>query len=161
MSEWLEEGSKMPSFALTDDKGVKIKSSQWLGGPLVVYFYPKDDTPGCTKEACAFRDGSEKFKELGANVVGISGDSAESHAKFRDKFTLNFPLLADVDHRVSEKFGAYREKNMYGKKSMGIQRSTFLIDGKGIVVKVWKRVQVGGHDQDVLQALQSLASKAK
>jgi peroxiredoxin Q/BCP len=157
MSDWLEEGSKMPAFTLSDDQGKKVKSSSWSGSPLVIYFYPKDDTPGCTKEACAFRDASEKLKELGANVIGISGDSIESHAKFRDKFQLNFPLLADIDHAVSEKFGAYREKNMYGKKSMGIQRSTFLIDKKGIVSKVWKKVQVDGHDSQVLEAIQALA----
>jgi peroxiredoxin Q/BCP len=156
MADWLEEGSKLPSFALTDDNGKKIKSSSWSGTPLVIYFYPKDDTPGCTKEACAFRDASTILKELGATVVGISGDSAESHAKFRDKYKLNFPLLADPDHSVADKFGAYREKNMYGKKSMGIQRSTFLVDAQGKVVKVWKRVQVDGHDAQVIEALKGL-----
>jgi thioredoxin-dependent peroxiredoxin len=156
MADWLEEGSKIPAFTLLNDAGKKVKSADLLGSPLVIYFYPKDDTPGCTKEACAFRDASATLKELGAKVIGISGDSAESHAKFRDKFSLNFPLLADPDHTVSEKFGAYREKNMYGKKSMGIQRSTFLINAKGVVVKVWKRVQVDGHDADVIAAIQSL-----
>jgi thioredoxin-dependent peroxiredoxin len=156
MAEWLEEGSKIPAFTLADDLGKKVKSSQFSGSPLVIYFYPKDDTPGCTKEACAFRDARETLKELGANVIGISGDSTESHAKFRDKYSLNFPLLADPDHTVSEKFGAYREKNMYGKVSMGIQRSTFLINGKGIIAKVWKRVQVDGHDAQVIEALKAL-----
>jgi thioredoxin-dependent peroxiredoxin len=157
MTQWLEEGSKMPAFTLADDHGKKVKSSQFAGSPLVLYFYPKDDTPGCTKEACAFRDASATFKELGATVIGVSGDSAESHAKFRDKYSLNFPLLADPDHGTSEAFGAYREKNMYGKKSMGIQRSTFLINAKGIVTKVWKRVQVDGHDAQVIEALKQLA----
>jgi thioredoxin-dependent peroxiredoxin len=156
MADWIEEGSKMPSFTLLDDNGKKVKSSELLGSPLVIYFYPKDDTPGCTKQACAFRDASESLKELGAKVIGISGDSSESHGKFRDKYKLNFPLLADPDHVVSEKFGAYREKNMYGKKSMGIQRSTFLMNAKGVVVKAWKRVQVDGHDAAVLEALQAL-----
>lgn len=156
MADWIEEGSKMPSFTLTDDNGKKVKSSELLGAPLVIYFYPKDDTPGCTKEACAFRDASATLKQLGAKVIGISGDSSESHGKFRDKYSLNFPLLADSDHSVSEKFGAYREKNMYGKKSMGIQRSTFLMDAKGVVVKVWKRVQVDGHDQAVIEAIKAM-----
>jgi peroxiredoxin Q/BCP len=156
MSDWLEEGSKVPSFTLADDTGKKIKSSQWTGAPLVIYFYPKDDTPGCTKQACAFRDASAEVHALGAVVVGISCDSPESHAKFRDKYSLNFPLLVDADHQVAEKFGAWREKNMYGKKSMGIQRSTFLIDAKGKVAKVWKRVQVDGHAAQVLDAIRLL-----
>jgi len=155
MADWLEEGSKMPAFTMPDDNGKKVKSSQFAGSPLVIYFYPKDDTPGCTKEACAFRDASETLKELGATVIGISGDSSDSHAKFRDKYSLNFPLLVDADHAVSEKFGVYREKNMYGKKSMGIQRSTFLINSKGIIAKVWKRVQVDGHDDQVIEALKA------
>jgi thioredoxin-dependent peroxiredoxin len=159
MSEWLEEGSKIPSFTLPDDNGKKIKSSQFAGAPLVIYFYPKDDTPGCTKQACAFRDASDTLKELGATVIGISTDSSASHAKFRDKFLLNFPLLADVEHAVSEKFGAYREKNMYGKKSMGIQRSTFLFDSTQALVKVWKRVQVDGHDAQVIETLRALPRK--
>lgn len=157
MSDWLEEGAKIPAFTLVDDCGTKVKSSQWAGSPLVIYFYPKDDTPGCTKQACAFRDSAEALRALGATVVGISCDSVESHAKFRDKYSLNFPLLVDANHEVAEKFGAWREKNMYGKKSMGIQRSTFLVDSKGKVAKVWKRVQVDGHDAQVLQALESLA----
>lgn len=160
MSDWLEEGSKAPAFTLVDDGGKKIKSSEWAGSPVVIYFYPKDDTPGCTKQACAFRDAADDLQALGATVVGISCDSAESHAKFRDKYSLNFPLLVDADHQVAEKFGAWREKNMYGKKSMGIQRSTFLIDAKGKVAKVWKRVQVDGHDAQVLKAIGDLSTPA-
>ncbi|MCA9164504.1 MAG: peroxiredoxin, partial [Planctomycetales bacterium] len=118
----------------------------------------KDDTPGCTREACAFRDGQSQFAEFGAKVLGVSPDDTASHAKFRDKFQLNFPLLCDTDHKVAEKYGAWREKNMYGKKSMGIQRSTFLIGPDGKVAKVWKRVQVEGHDQQVLAALKELAA---
>lgn len=158
MADWLEVGAKMPAFTLADDTGKKVKSSSWAGAPLVIYFYPKDDTPGCTKQACAFRDASNSLWELGATVVGISCDPAESHAKFRDKYSLNFPLLCDVDHSVAEKFGAWREKNMYGKKSMGVQRSTFLIDAKGKVAKTWKRVQVEGHADQVLEALRELAA---
>jgi len=156
MADWLEEGSKVPSFTLADSDGKKIKSSQFAGAPLVIYFYPKDDTPGCTKQACAFRDASEPLRKVSAAVVGISGDSSESHAKFTQKYELNFPLLADDGFKVAEKFGAYREKNMYGKKSMGIQRSTFLVDAKGVIVKVWRRVQVDGHDAQVLDALAAL-----
>lgn len=156
MEDWLEVGAKCPAFSLATAEGKKVKLSDFAGAPVVIYFYPKDDTPGCTKEACAFRDRKAELTALGAVVLGISADSVESHAKFRDKFNLNFPLLSDVDHKVAEKFGAWREKNMYGKKSMGIQRSTFLIDGSGKVAKVWKRVQVEGHDNDVLSALREL-----
>lgn len=146
----------MPPFSLPDDAGNEVPSSQWAGRPLVIYFYPKDDTPGCTRQACAFRDAAQELSKLGASVVGISGDSVESHAKFRDKYGLNFPLLVDRDHAVAERFGAWREKNLYGKKSMGIQRSTFLIDSQGNVAKVWKRVRVDGHDAQVLAALREL-----
>ncbi|MFM7517120.1 MAG: thioredoxin-dependent thiol peroxidase, partial [Pirellula sp.] len=128
------------------------------GSPVVLYFYPKDDTPGCTKEACAFRDRSEELKKLGAVVLGVSPDTPASHTKFRDKYSLNFTLLADESHEVAEKFGAWREKNMYGKKSMGIQRSTYLIDAQGKVAKVWKKVSVDGHDAEVLEALQELSA---
>jgi peroxiredoxin Q/BCP len=126
------------------------------GKPVVLYFYPADDTPGCTREACAFRDRKDEIKKLGAQIYGVSPDDVASHVKFRDKFQLNFPLLADPKHEVAEKYGAWREKNMYGKKTMGIQRSTFLIDADGKVAKVWKRVQVDGHDQQVIDALSEL-----
>lgn len=158
MSQWLEEGAAMPAFSLPDDRGNKVNSSQWSGRPLVIYFYPKDDTPGCTRQACGFRDAADELQQRGAAVLGISCDPPESHAKFRDKYTLNFPLLADPDHEVAETFGAWREKNMYGKKSMGVQRSTFLIDAGGKVAKVWKRVRVDGHVQQVLDALDQLAT---
>ena len=125
----------------------------------MLYFYPKDDTPGCTKEACAFRDASLQLQELGVVVLGVSPDDAASHAKFRDKFSLNFPLLSDPEHKMAEEYGAWREKNMYGKKSMGIQRSTYLIDGAGKIAKVWKKVSVDGHDAQVLEALKELVSE--
>jgi thioredoxin-dependent peroxiredoxin len=157
MSEWIEAGQKAPAFTLTADDGSKVKLSDFAGKPVVLYFYPKDDTPGCTREACAFRDASAALKKSGAVVLGVSADDTESHVKFRDKFKLNFPLLSDTDHKVAEKYGAWREKNMYGKVSMGIQRSTFLIDPAGKVAKVWKRVQVDGHDQTVLEALSDLS----
>ena len=156
MADWVEEGSKAPAFTLADDNGNKIKLADLKGGPVVIYFYPKDDTPGCTKEACAFRDRSDELQELGAKVFGVSPDDVDSHVKFRDKFELNFPLLADIGHKVADQYGAWREKNMYGKKSMGIQRSTFLIDAEGKIAKVWKRVKVDGHDQQVIDALGQL-----
>ena len=156
MGDWIESGQIAPTFTLTADDGSKVRLADLKGRPVVLYFYPKDDTPGCTREACAFRDQQGRLKKLGASVLGVSADSIESHAKFRDKHGLNFPLLADVDHKVAEKYGAWREKNRYGKKSMGIQRSTFLIDAGGKVAKVWKAVKVDGHDQQVLEALAEL-----
>jgi peroxiredoxin Q/BCP len=156
MGDWLEEGSKAPDFTLPADDGGKLKLSALRGSPVVLYFYPKDDTPGCTREACAFRDRGKQLARLGAKLLGVSPDPVERHQKFRDKYALNFPLLADVDHHVAEKFGAWREKNRYGKKTMGIQRSTFLIDASGRIAKVWRNVKVDGHDQQVLEALQAL-----
>jgi thioredoxin-dependent peroxiredoxin len=157
MSDWLEPGSKAPDFTLASDSGEKLKLSSFRGKPVVLYFYPKDDTPGCTREACAFRDQQKDLRKLDAVVLGVSADDVASHGKFRDKYQLNFPLLADVDHKVAEKYGAWREKNMYGKKSMGIQRSTYLIDREGKVARVWKKVNVDGHDAAVLEALQALS----
>jgi len=156
MPEWIEPGQTAPAFTLSADDGTKIRLADLAGSPVVLYFYPKDDTPGCTKEACAFRDLKGELQKLGAKVFGVSTDDVASHAKFRDKYGLNFPLLADTDHSVAEKYGAWREKNMYGKKSMGVQRSTYLIDRDGKVAQVWKRVQVEGHDQQVLEALREL-----
>ena len=158
MAEWIEEGKKAPAFTLLDDNNQKIKLSSFKGQYVVLYFYPKDDTPGCTTEACAFNAALSKIKKLGAVVLGISPDTVESHVKFRDKYGLKFPLLADESHKVAEKFGAWREKNMYGKKMMGVQRSTFLIDPTGKIVKLWPKVAVDGHDQEILSALQLLKS---
>lgn len=156
MSDWIEAGEKAPDFTLAADDGTKVRLAKLKGQPVVLYFYPKDDTPGCTKEACAFRDRSKELKKLGAVVLGVSPDAVESHVQFRDKFKLNFPLLADEGRQVAEKYGAWREKNMYGKKSMGIQRSTFLIDPAGKIARVWKAVQVDGHDEQVIAALKEL-----
>ncbi|MFN8606913.1 MAG: thioredoxin-dependent thiol peroxidase [Vulcanimicrobiota bacterium] len=158
--DWIEAGAPAPEFTLTDDRGQIVSLKQLRGQPVVLYFYPKDDTPGCTKEACAFRDRQAELKAAGAVVLGVSPDGVDSHARFRDKFTLNFPLLADVDHALAESYGAWREKNMYGKKSMGVVRSTFLIDAHGKVARVWKKVNVDGHDQEVLDALTSLTNRA-
>jgi thioredoxin-dependent peroxiredoxin len=158
MGDWIEPGRSAPAFNLAADDGTKVRLSDLKGKPVVLYFYPRDDTPGCTREACAFRDQRAGLKKLGATLLGVSGDSVESHVKFRNKYRLNFPLLADPDHRVAEKYGAWREKNMYGKKSPGIQRSTYLIDAAGKVARVWKKVNVDGHDEQVLEALAALAS---
>ncbi len=156
MSDWIEAGNKAPAFTLTADDGTKVRLSELKGTPVVLYFYPKDDTPGCTREACAFRDQKTALKKLGALVFGISPDDVASHEKFRDKYDLNFPLLADPGHKMAEKYGAWREKNMYGKKKMGIQRSTYLIDAAGKVAKLWKSVKVDGHDEHVLKAIAEL-----
>ena len=153
MADWVEPGKKAPDFTLPADDGTKVKLSQLRGNPVVLYFYPRDDTPGCTREACAFRDQKDELTKLGVTVLGVSTDSVESHEKFRDKHELNFPLLADVQHKVAEKYGAWREKVRFGKRSMGIQRSTFLIDGDGVVRRVWKSVKVDGHDQQVIKAV--------
>jgi peroxiredoxin Q/BCP len=156
MGDWIEAGKKAPDFTLPADDGTRVKLSELRGKPVVLYFYPRDDTPGCTREACAFRDRKDELAQRGAAVLGISTDSVESHEKFRDKHGLNFPLLADTQHKVAEKYGAWREKVRFGKKSMGIQRSTFLVDADGVVRKVWKSVRVDGHDEQVLAALESL-----
>ena len=156
MADWIEEGAQAPDFTLPADDGSQVQLSTLRGKPVVLYFYPKDDTPGCTKEACNFRDRKEDLAGSGAQVLGISPDEVQSHVKFRDKFSLNFPLLADTDHQVAEQYGAWREKNMYGKTSMGIQRSTFLIDANGRVAKVWRSVKIDGHDGQVLSALAAL-----
>lgn len=156
MSDWVKEGEKAPDFTLPADDGTKVKLSAIKGTPIVLYFYPKDDTPGCTRQACAFRDSHRQLQRLGATILGVSADPIEQHLKFKEKYSLNFRLLSDTDHKVAEKYGAWREKNMYGKKSMGIQRSTFLIDRAGKVARVWPRVQVEGHDQQVLDALKAI-----
>jgi peroxiredoxin Q/BCP len=156
MAEWLEPGTAAPAFSLKDGDGKTVKLSDHKGKVVVLYFYPKDDTPGCTKEACNFRDRHAELTKAGAVVLGMSPDDVASHRKFSDKFELNFPLLADPDHAVAEAYGAWREKNMYGKKSMGIQRSTYLIDAKGKIAKVWKKVSVDGHDAEVLEAIAEL-----
>ncbi|MEZ6061062.1 MAG: thioredoxin-dependent thiol peroxidase [Planctomycetaceae bacterium] len=157
MADWIEAGQKAPAFSLKATDGSTVRLSELKGQPVVLYFYPKDDTPGCTAEACAFRDRTKELTALGAKVFGVSPDDVDSHRKFTDKFQLNFPLLADTDHKVAEKYGAWREKNRYGKKFMGIQRSTFVIDADGRVAKVWKAVRVDGHDAKVLEALREIS----
>jgi peroxiredoxin Q/BCP len=156
MGEFLEPGTKAPDFTLPAADGTKVTLHELRGKPVVLYFYPHDDTPGCTREACAFRDRRAEVAQLGAAVLGVSPDDVSSHKKFRDKHALDFPILADVDHNVADRYGAWREKVRFGKRAMGIQRSTFLIDAEGIVRKVWKNVQVDGHDEQVLAALRAL-----
>jgi peroxiredoxin Q/BCP len=158
--EWIEEGAAAPDFTLRADDGKEVRLSALRGQPVVLYFYPADDTPGCTREACAFRDRRADLAAHGAAVLGVSPDDVASHGKFRDKYSLNFPLLADPGHKVADAYGAWREKNLYGKKSMGVQRSTFLIDAQGTVRKVWKRVNVDGHDSQVLAALAAITALA-
>jgi peroxiredoxin Q/BCP len=153
----IEVGKAAPAFTLTDANGKQVSLKDFKGKDVVVYFYPKDDTPGCTREACGFRDAKAKFAKHKAVVLGVSPDSPASHEKFRAKYKLPFTLLADEGHKVAEKYGAWREKNMYGKKSMGIVRSTFVIDAAGTVAKVFKAVKVDGHDEQVLAVLKTLS----
>jgi peroxiredoxin Q/BCP len=155
----LEEGQKAPSFTLQSGDGGAVSLQDYRGQPVVLYFYPKDDTPGCTREACAFRDSQAKIKKTGAVVLGVSPDSVASHQRFGGKYKLSFPLLSDPDKQVAEKFGAWGEKTLYGKKVVGMIRSTFIIDGAGVVRKVFPRVRVDGHAEQVLEALLKLGAK--
>lgn len=151
----VEKGSMAPDFELPSDDGGIITLSALRGHRVVLYFYPRDDTPGCTVEACAFRDTLPRFDEVDAVVLGVSPDSVASHAKFRKKFGLTFPLLADEDHRVCEAFDVWRERSSYGRKSMGVERSTFLIDAEGRVTGVWRKVKAEGHAEMLADLLES------
>ena len=152
----LAVGDKAPTFTLNDADGNKVKLADFKGKKVVLYFYPKDLTPGCTIEACAFRDDIGAIKKLGAVVLGVSADDEKTHQKFRAKHDLNFPLLADVNHEVSEKYGAWQEKSMYGRKYWGIARITYLIDEHGKIAKVWPKVKPDGHSKKVIEAIKSL-----
>lgn len=158
-SETLEEGAKVPTISLASSEGGKVLLPGHDGKPAVVYFYPKDDTPGCTQEAKEFRKLYSQFRRLGVDVYGISPDTIEDHCKFRDKHMLNFPLLADVSHKAAEKFGVWVEKNMYGRKFMGVQRSTFLIGPDGRVAKAWPKVKPKGHAKEVFEAAKALTTE--
>jgi len=149
----LTAGSKAPQFTLYSDEGKKISLKDFLGKKVILYFYPKDDTPGCTKEACSFTDHINPIAKAGAVVLGVSADSVESHKKFRDKYHLGFPLLSDPDKEVIGKYGVWKEKNMYGKKMMGIERTTFLIDEKGNIAHIFPKVKVDGHTEELLSRL--------
>jgi thioredoxin-dependent peroxiredoxin len=152
----IAEGKKAPEFALESSEGGEVKLKDLRGKTVVLYFYPKDDTPGCTREACAFRDSQAALRKKGVVVLGVSGDSLASHEKFKSKYKLNFPLLSDPDKAVAKKYGAWGEKVLYGKKSIGMIRSTFVIDGEGVVRKVFPRVKVDGHADQVLEAVAQL-----
>ena len=152
----IDPGKKAPTFTLKDQDGKTHKLADYAGQPVVLYFYPKDDTPGCTAETCSFRDQLPKFKKSKAAVFGVSILDEKSKAKFAAKYDVNFPLLADADHAVAEKYGVWLEKSRYGRKYMGIARTTFLIDGSGKVAKRWDNVKVDGHSDAVLEAVQQL-----
>jgi peroxiredoxin Q/BCP len=147
------EGSPAPDFTLRSDAGEDRTLSDLRGRPVVLYFYPKDDTPGCTKQACSFRDAYGEFEERGAAILGVSPDSEASHVRFKEKYGLPFTLLADSEHEVAEQYGVWVEKNTYGKKSMGIKRSTFVIDAEGNIARALLGVSPDGHADDVLEAL--------
>jgi peroxiredoxin Q/BCP len=150
----LTTGSKAPSLSLRSDAGDTINLDDFKGRKVVLYFYPKDDTSGCTVEACEFRDSWAAVKRTGAALFGISPDGVESHQKFKRKYDLPFPLLADTDHAVAERYGAWGEKSMYGRKYQGILRTTFVIDEAGRIAKVFEKVKPKGHAKEVLEALQ-------
>ncbi len=146
-------GQSAPDVRLVDDQGRAVRLSDFRGQPVVLYFYPKDDTPGCTREACAFRDGIAKIRQRGAVVLGVSADSVESHQRFKEKFKLNFPLLSDANKAAVQAFGVWKQKSMYGKTYMGIERTTFIIDRDGKIAKVFPKVNVDGHFEEVLAGL--------
>ncbi len=149
----LKEGDKAPEITLDTDTGEPFRLSSLKGKNVVLYFYPKADTPGCTKEACEFRDTSKKFTKANTVIVGVSPDTSKAQLKFKEKFDLPFTLLADKEHTAAEAFGVWKEKSMYGKKYMGVERSTFVIDTKGIIKKIFPKVKVEGHAEEVLAAL--------
>ncbi|HVN61317.1 MAG TPA: thioredoxin-dependent thiol peroxidase [Gaiellaceae bacterium] len=149
----VEEGKPAPDFELVSDEGTTVRLSDLRGKPVVLYFYPKDDTPGCTTESCEFRDAYDVFRERGAEILGVSPDGEKSHQKFKSKYGLPFPLLADPDHVAAEAYGVWGEKKFAGKKYMGIDRSTFLIDSDGNVAKAMRGIKPAGHASEVLDAL--------
>jgi thioredoxin-dependent peroxiredoxin len=154
----LEDGKKAPDFALPDADGKTVRLAALKGRPVVVYFYPKDDTSGCTAEAKGFTCLAGDFKKAGVEVIGISPDSPASHRKFKEKYDLGVRLLADEERKAAEAYGVWVEKSMYGRKYMGIERSTFLVDDAGKIAKSWRKVKVPGHAEEVLQAIRGLKS---
>ena len=152
----VQEGDKAPDFILPGAGGTEVRLSALAGKKVVVYFYPKDDTTGCTKEGEAFRDLYPQFKKAGVTIVGVSPDSLASHEKFKDKFSFPFELLADEDKSLCELFEVYKEKSMYGRKYMGVERSTFLVDADGVLRREWRKVKVPGHAEEVLAAAKEL-----
>jgi peroxiredoxin Q/BCP len=148
--QMLKAGDRAPDFTALSDAGNTLSLNDFRGKKVILYFYPKDNTPGCTQEACDFRDSIARFSKKDVVVLGVSPDSVESHTKFKAKFELPFPLLADEDHKIAEAYGAWGEKSMYGKKYMGIIRSTFVIDEKGKIAEVYEKVKVDGHVDQLL-----------
>ena len=151
------EGDKVPDFSLKADDGTTVTPATLAGKKVVLFFYPKDDTPGCTKEACGFRDAFPQFGEIDAVVLGVSPDSLESHRKFKQKYQLPFRLLSDEGHRLADAFGVWKQKSMYGLKFMGIERTTVIIDRNGRVARIFPKVKVPGHVEDVEKAVRELA----
>lgn len=151
----LEEGDRAPAFSLPDEDGKKLALKDLKGKPAIVYFYPADDTPGCTKEACQFNENLTTFSRAGVKVVGISPDGAAKHQRFAEKYGLKFPLLSDPEHKTMEAYGAWGEKTMYGKKTVGVIRSTFLLDAAGIIVRAWYNVRADGHAAKVLEEVKA------
>ncbi len=151
----VEEGKPAPDFELHTDSGESVRLSGFRGKPVVLYFYPKDDTPGCTAQACGIRDSYDEFEQRGAVVLGISPDSETSHVKFKEKYGLPFTLLADPEHKVAEEYDVWKQKSFAGKKYMGVERSTFLIDSEGKIARVMRRVKPDTHAEEVLAALPS------
>ncbi len=151
----LKVGSKAPLFSLESDEGKKVSLKDFAGKKVVLYFYPKDDTPGCTKEACSFTENIGVLRKSGAVVLGVSADSVESHKKFKNKYGLAFPLLSDPNRETIQKYDVWKEKNMYGKKMMGVERTTFVIDEQGKIAHIFPKVKVDGHTEKVLEKLKS------
>ncbi|MEX1071010.1 MAG: thioredoxin-dependent thiol peroxidase [Anaerolineales bacterium] len=154
-----KEGKAAPDFSLPDETGKIHRLSDYRGKTVVLYFYPKDDTPGCTVEACNFRDDYLQYRTLGTTILGISPDNEKSHTKFKKKFSLPFPLLADVDHKVAEKYGAWGEKKLYGRTYDGLIRSTFVIDPEGKIAKEFPKVKVKEHSNEVLEVLEAIQTQ--
>jgi len=152
----LKPGDKAPSFKLATDGGGNISLASLKGQPLVLYFYPKDDTAGCTKEAVGFSENLKKFERLGVNVVGVSKDSVASHDRFKTKYKLKLTLASDPEIEAAQAYGVWGEKSLYGRKYMGMERATFLIDAKGVIREIWRKVRVPGHVETVLDAAKSL-----
>jgi peroxiredoxin Q/BCP len=161
MAKTLKEGDKAPDFDLPTDGGGQFRLSGALGTPVVIYFYPKDDTSGCTKEAIDFSGRLGEFKRAKTEIVGISPDGVASHDKFKTKHDLTITLAADEQKKAAEAYGVWIEKSMYGRKYMGVDRSTFLVDPKGTIAKLWRNVKVEGHVQEVLDAVKALGAKSK
>ena len=152
----LEEGKAAPAFTLESTEGGTVALKNLKGKTVVLYFYPKDDTSGCTAEACSFRDSYADFAAAGAVILGVSPDDLKSHSKFKAKYNLPFTLLADADHAVAEKYGVWKEKSMYGRKYMGVERTTFIINAAGKIAKIFPKVKVPGHHAEVLEALKGI-----